>query len=198
MLQRQQLLQNQPVALTGAISFKLFCPERYMDELIQLYQDPGVTQYLWFAPATDEVFHSYFMPLALKNRAALRGDGEPLPVVVIRDDSGQFAGMATLLPVAISGIYELGYQIAPGYRGQGIATKISRWLVGYGFEVLQAHKITADCYGSNRASERVMQKTGMIKEGHQTHFYPVTGGFDDRLHYGICYSDFIINTAGEY
>ncbi|WP_461534800.1 GNAT family N-acetyltransferase [Spongorhabdus nitratireducens] len=189
MLQRQQLLKNQPIPLTETLSFKLLCPED-MDELIQLYQDPDVTEYLWFAPAPDEFFHSYFMPLALKNRAALKGDGEPLPVVVIRDENDQFAGMATLLPVAIAGIFELGYQVAPAYQGQGIATRISRWLVAYGFEVLQAHKITADCYGNNRASERVMQKVGMIKEGHQVGFYPFPGGFDDRLHYGICYSAF--------
>ena len=94
--------------------------------------------------------------------------------------------MAAIVPMGmIPGVFEIGYQFARKHWGKGLATDISRLLVRYGFESLNAHKITADCYASNKASEKVMLKIGMTKEGHQKGFYPYCGGLDDRLHYGI-------------
>jgi ribosomal-protein-alanine N-acetyltransferase len=60
---------------------------------------------------------------------------------------------------------ELGYWVGVPYWNNGYCTEAATALVRYGFEVLNLHKITSRYVVGNRASERVMEKLGMSKEG---------------------------------
>jgi RimJ/RimL family protein N-acetyltransferase len=60
----------------------------------------------------------------------------------------------------------IGYAIHPDYWGQGYATETVRQLLGFGFGNLNLHRIYAPVTPANTASARVLEKVGMIREGH--------------------------------
>ncbi len=57
---------------------------------------------------------------------------------------------------------ELGYAIGEPYWNQGYTTEAMRAIIAYLFEK-GYQKITAECFIENKASARVMEKSGMIK-----------------------------------
>lgn len=61
---------------------------------------------------------------------------------------------------------EIGYMILPEFGGKGIATESIKAVLDYGFHDLKLHSIEAVIDPENRASEKVLLKTGFIKEGH--------------------------------
>ncbi len=66
---------------------------------------------------------------------------------------------------ACGGCGEIGYLLMPEYWGKGYATRIAQRLLAVGFEDIGLHRIYALCNQMNTASEKVMQKIGMVKEG---------------------------------
>ncbi|MBB6481266.1 GNAT family N-acetyltransferase [Spirochaeta isovalerica] len=62
--------------------------------------------------------------------------------------------------------WELGFIFNPDYQNHGYCTEASAALVRYAFEALDAHKITAYCNPENTSSWKVLEKIGMIREGH--------------------------------
>lgn len=67
---------------------------------------------------------------------------------------------------------EIAYLLSQKYWHRGFATEISSATLKYGFEILGFKKIFALCYPDNLASINVLNKIGMIPEGHKT-FYGV-------------------------
>ncbi|MGK7369659.1 MAG: GNAT family N-acetyltransferase, partial [Candidatus Halalkalibacterium sp. M3_1C_030] len=60
---------------------------------------------------------------------------------------------------------ELGYWIGKPYWGKGYATEAVVKLIQFGFEHLKLHRVYATPFGSNTASQKVLEKAGMKKEG---------------------------------
>jgi ribosomal-protein-alanine N-acetyltransferase len=60
---------------------------------------------------------------------------------------------------------ELGYWVGVPYWNRGYCTEAAVAVIRYGFEELDLHKITSRHMAGNHASERVMVKAGMRKEG---------------------------------
>lgn len=63
-----------------------------------------------------------------------------------------------------SGIGEFGYFLLKDYWGKRIAVEVVSRIIKFAFMELKLHKLTASCDKENMASERVMQKCGLIKE----------------------------------
>ena len=85
---------------------------------------------------------------------------------------------------------EIGYMILPEYHGKGIVTEAIKVVVNYGFEDMQLHSIEAIIDPENRASERVLQKSGFVKEAHilENEFYE--GKFLDTVIYSLLKRNF--------
>lgn len=66
---------------------------------------------------------------------------------------------------AFGGYSEIGYFLLKDFWGKGYAAEIAARLIDYCFEELKLHKVYASCNASNIQSEKVMFKSGMIKEG---------------------------------
>lgn len=84
-----------------------------------------------------------------------------------RKSDGAFLGFAGLncighesLPVY--GQWEVGWRLARHAWGQGYATEAGHFALAHGFEVLGLTRILAYAARTNRPSERVMQRLGMI------------------------------------
>jgi RimJ/RimL family protein N-acetyltransferase len=80
---------------------------------------------------------------------------------------------------------ELGYWIGKPYWGRGYATEAARALVHYGFDRLGLHRIYARHFTRNPASGKVLQKIGMMHEGHRRQHDKKWGIFEDEELYGM-------------
>ena len=80
---------------------------------------------------------------------------------------------------------QLGYWIGKPYWNQGYCTEAARAVVKYGFDALHLNRIFARHFGSNPASGRVMQKTGMKYEGTMREAIKKWGRFEDMVCYAI-------------
>lgn len=60
---------------------------------------------------------------------------------------------------------EIGYWLAEKYWGQGIMTRAVRLVVNYGFNRLKLKRIFAYVFTFNKASQKVLFKSGFKKEG---------------------------------
>lgn len=61
--------------------------------------------------------------------------------------------------------WEIGWYIKKAYQNHGYATEAAQKMLEFAFSKIKAHRIQALCHHSNRASEKVMEKQGMKKEG---------------------------------
>jgi [ribosomal protein S5]-alanine N-acetyltransferase len=64
------------------------------------------------------------------------------------------------------GEYEIGWTVHRQDWGQGYATEGALAVMRFAFIRLKAHRIVAFCHAKNGASERVMEKLGMQREGY--------------------------------
>ena len=79
----------------------------------------------------------------------------------------------------------LGYFILPEFHGQGYMTEAVKEVVRFAFEDNGVYRISTGCLSENRASERVMQKCGFIKEAEFKSFVWHDGAIKDRVEYRL-------------
>lgn len=109
-------------------------------------------------------------------------------------EEGHFAGFANIelhSHNSYGGCGEIGYFLLPPFWGKGYATELAQALIKFGFESLGLHKLCARCNANNLKSEAVMQKAGMLKEGHLRKVRFKNNNWDDEKHYGILLEDWM-------
>lgn len=111
------------------------------------------------------------------------GDGGPWGIVV--KETGQVVGTVGLSVISWHARAEIGYAIGKAWWGRGITTEAARAALQFGFETLNLNRIEARCLPENIASERVMQKLGMIHEGLLREHMYAKGRFDDLKMYSM-------------
>jgi ribosomal-protein-alanine N-acetyltransferase len=62
--------------------------------------------------------------------------------------------------------WELGYIFNPEYQHRGYASEAAAALVRYAFVQMGAHRIMARCDPRNRASWKLLERIGFMREGH--------------------------------
>jgi RimJ/RimL family protein N-acetyltransferase len=82
--------------------------------------------------------------------------------VVIRKADNEIMGWCGLKFHPESGETDLGYRFFRCYWGQGIASETGKACLEFGFRQLKLKQIVANAMEENGASERVMQKIGMV------------------------------------
>lgn len=80
---------------------------------------------------------------------------------------------------------ELGYWIAEPYWNKGIVTKAVMQMVGYGFQHFDITRIFARPFGTNTASQRVLEKAGFALEARFEKTIFKNGVYQDELVYAI-------------
>jgi RimJ/RimL family protein N-acetyltransferase len=68
----------------------------------------------------------------------------------------------------VDGAVELGYAIAPDFRGRGIAGEAVREMLGEAFAAGEVHAVIAHTLPTPGASTRVLEKTGFARDGEVT------------------------------
>jgi ribosomal-protein-alanine N-acetyltransferase len=80
---------------------------------------------------------------------------------------------------------EIGYMLLPEYHGKGIIAEAIKETVKYGFEIMKLHSIEAVIDPENLASEKVLQKSGFVKEAHFKENEYYEGRFLDSVIYSV-------------
>ena len=92
---------------------------------------------------------------------------------------------------------ELDWKVGKTFWGQGYTTEASKIIVDYLIRDVGFHRVQAKCCVENPASERVMQKIGMIKDGVlRGYFCDKDGRFCDVVMYAILKEDFYKDVRG--
>jgi RimJ/RimL family protein N-acetyltransferase len=85
---------------------------------------------------------------------------------------------------------ELGYWIGVPFWGKGYTTEAAGAVLSFGFETLGLHRIYAHYFGGNVASQRVLQKIGMRREGRFRQHIRKWNEFIDIENYAILAEEF--------
>ena len=154
----------------------------------------------WQEDDADSLAHFANNPEIAKN---LR-DAFPHPYTL--DDAHTFINMASkstsIFAIEIAGkacggiglhpqqdIYrlnaEMGYWLGQPFWGQGIVSRAINHVVRYGFEHLPVERIFAVPFGSNLASQRVLEKNRFVLEAHLRATIIKNGRYEDELIYAI-------------
>ncbi len=84
---------------------------------------------------------------------------------------------------------EIGYSLAAEHWGRGYAVEAVEALVGWLFERLGVHRVSASTHPDNRASAMVLERVGMLYEGRtRGSFWVADVNSDDKL-YGMLRAD---------
>lgn len=149
--------------------------EADFEDYFRLESDPEVMQYITGRPRSREEARLRFTKQRL---AYLRDPGFGVWVVCLKV-SQQFIGTVCLNHIPGTAIRQVGYKLISDQQGKGLATELTIGLLAYGFESCGLSQASAVCKPLNKASEKVMQKTGMAYVGKDRFFD------SECLHYRI-------------
>ncbi|MES2684775.1 MAG: GNAT family N-acetyltransferase [Pseudomonadota bacterium] len=138
------------------------------DLLSELHSNPEVTRYMGGVKT------------AAQNRALLETrilryyEEHPGLGIWITSErgTGQRIGFHLLNNIQGEEIIQVGYCLLPAYWGKGYATEMCRALLDYGFETLKLPKLHAITDLGNTASQQVLLKSGLLRQGERFFAHP--------------------------
>lgn len=91
---------------------------------------------------------------------------EEMVYAAVLKSENRLIGYLNFHPWFAERIWEIGWVFHPDYHGRGYATEAAAALLEYGFQQMNVHRVIATCQPQNPGSYRVMEKIGMLREGH--------------------------------
>jgi len=79
--------------------------------------------------------------------------------------SEHFLGWVMIKPIRDTQHVEVGYRMLPSSWGKGYATEATRAVLAYGFNVAGFAELTAVTHPDNAASQHVLTKAGLARDG---------------------------------
>jgi RimJ/RimL family protein N-acetyltransferase len=104
---------------------------------------------------------------------------------IVSESGGELIGLCGIVILGGSGDGEIWYLVHPNCWGRGIASRAVAQLLDYGFTDLQLHRIWATCLPENPASARVLEKSGMRKEGYLVKNLKIHGEWKSSFLYAL-------------
>ena len=113
-------------------------------------------------------------------------------------DSDEFIGIAGMRSAKNRFMRgEIFYNILPEQWGQGYGTEIGNWLLRFGFEDLNLHRIEAGVAIDNTRSIALLEKLGMTREGIRRKILPIRGEWRDNYHYSILEEEYFAKRSAQ-
>lgn len=162
--------------------------ESDVELIYKLHSSPEVEEYNTLGiPENREVTKKL---VRLMIEAQTTEDRKSYDWKIIRKDSGEFIGLAGISLLANRfKLGEIYYELFPSHWGQGFATEIAKTLIKAGFDDFYLHKVEAGVATENMRSIRVLEKSGMTREGLRRKILPIRGEWKDNYHYAIVEDD---------
>lgn len=181
---------TQPTIETSRLVLRPFCP----GDAPAVQELAGVRA---IADTTLNVPHPYEDGMAEEwiegHQPAYEDDSVCTFAIVLRDDL-QLVGAIGLTIDRKLDKGELGYWVAEPFWNHGYATEAAVAVLEFGFGELQLNRISAKHFVRNPASGRVMEKTGMRREGIARQDTVKWGNYEDLALYGILREDWLRNS----
>ncbi len=104
-------------------------------------------------------------------------------IVLAIDINKEVIGAVGLHDISKDHKAEIGYWITKKYQGRGIASKAVKEVTNFGFHTFKLKRITAHIFSENKASVRVVEKSGYKFEGVLKKYIRKNGKYYDALLY---------------
>ena len=154
--------------------------ETDLDALVRYAGNPKIS-----ANLTDAFPHPYSREDG-QRFIAMATSHNPVRIFAIEADGG-FVGGIGVHPQ--QDVYranaELGYWVAEPFWGRGIATSAIRQIIPVAFSLEGIRRLYARPFGSNVASQRVLEKCGFVLEARLRETFLKRGEFLDELIYAV-------------
>lgn len=149
-------------------------------------KDPEVARHvLWEAHQSLWETRAYIRYLLWQYRSGLPGSW-----AIELKETGKVVGTIGYMSYnADNATVEVGYSLAREQWGKGLMTEALTAVIAETFRALDMHRIEAMHFTDNPASGRVMEKCGMIHEGHLRERVCCKGTFRDVEMWGILRKD---------
>ncbi len=146
--------------------------------------DPAVARYQgWEAPFSLDRARAFVTEMAT---APVDVPGEWLQIAVALATDDSLVGDCAFAPDADEPrTAEIGFTIAPEHQGRGLAREAVTLLLGFLFEDLGKHRVTASCDARNAPSAKLLAAVGMRREGHLVEGTWAKGEWTDDLLFAI-------------
>ncbi|MBS3090149.1 GNAT family N-acetyltransferase [Candidatus Pacearchaeota archaeon] len=107
--------------------------------------------------------------------------------ITIKKTGKIIGGVGLFIDKKEKGRAEIGYWLGKKYWRQGYGKEAATLLIDFGFQKLKLHKITADVFIINRASQKLLEGLGFKKEGKlREHYKNRFGkGYFDAIPFGL-------------
>lgn len=132
------------------------------DDLYRIYGDPDTNT---FNPAGPYPSLHYAQQRLAAWMAEYERYGYGNWAIALRETPARIVGFAGITVRELEGAltHNLGYRFSPETWGKGIASEFCHFALGYAFTTLDLHEVTAVVRPAHLASQRVLEKAGMIK-----------------------------------
>ncbi len=158
-------------------------------ETVHIYgQDPEVCRFVDFGPNTVNESKG-FVKMALDCQT--QNPRKAFELAVVLKESGlHIGGCAIRIRSDRNRDGDMGYTFRGDMWKKGYATEAAAAIVKFGFEELNLHRIWATTAPDNIASQKVLEKIGMKKEGHLRENMFAKGKWRDSIVYAILEQEF--------
>jgi ribosomal-protein-alanine N-acetyltransferase len=143
--------------------------------------DPEVTRYMSWGPNNEAASQSFIRTVVAKQREEPRNDYDL--AITLKDDGRLIGGCGIYRRRYKEG--EMGYCLHRDYWNRGYVTEAAAALLEFAFAQEDFHRIYATCDPCNIGSARVMEKSGMRREGYFKEHLFKAGEWRDSLLYAI-------------
>lgn len=134
----------------------------------------------------SDAFHNPYTLEDAKNFIAFATKDEPIHIFAIEIDGKAVGGIGIHPQVDImKKNAELGYWLGEKYWGNGIISRAIREIIPWAFNTYDITRIYARPFGTNIASQKVLEKAGFVLEARIKENIFKNGAYLDELIYAI-------------
>jgi RimJ/RimL family protein N-acetyltransferase len=175
-----------------------------IDDYATMLAKHTVCEHVFFGPNSRDETAGFFEPLISPMQASIREGERPVNhVFTLRDAAdGRFVGQCASIAVAFArDHYQIGYQIDDTWWRRGLGSRACEFLLHFGFGVLGADRLSAECLATNAGSTRILEKCGFTREGRQRRQFFARDQHHDQLLFGLLREDVAVDLealAGRY
>ena len=162
-----------------------------LDDVHGIVGDDRVTRSLSFDSRTREE------TCAMLSGAIARAAQAPRTefyLAVVSHTHGDVVGFVRL---ALGGVRaaKLGFAVGTAHWRQGYATEVAHLMLGFGFDRLDLHRVTAAVGPSNAASTATVRRLGFVQEGCLRDHVYTNGGWRDSVLFSLLAGEYANNRA---
>lgn len=167
---------------TARLSVRRFA-EDDLPAFLAYRNDPVVAQFQSWEVTTEEQARDFLA--AMRDEEPGRPGGGFQFAVALRDDNSLIGDIYLRLLDYDARQGELGYTLGRRHQGRGYAHEAVSAVLGYAFETLGLHRMTAVVDQENGPSIALLERLGMRREGMSRQSFFNKGEYRDEFQYAI-------------